>query len=174
MDRLLRLIPPRRAPLIVLAGATATILGALFFEHGLGYVPCALCLEQRWPYYIAIPLTALALIGSREANIGRWPQWLMGLVGVIWLVSAGLALRHMGVEWGWWEGPAGCGGGSGLAGSVADLSAALSAARVVPCDAPAWTFLGLSLAGYNFLISLALAAVSFIPLLAGRPEPSRS
>lgn len=170
METLLRLVPPRRAPLIVLAGAAATILGALFFEHVLGYAPCALCLEQRWPYYAALPLTALALVVSREANLGEWPEWLMGLVGLVWLLSAGLALRHMGVEWGWWEGPAGCGGGAGLPASVNDLGTALTATRVVPCDEPAWTFLGLSLAGYNFLISLALAVVSFVPLAAGWKE----
>ena len=170
MDRLLALLPPRRAPLIVLAGALVTLLGALFFEHGLGYAPCALCLEQRWPYYVAIPLTALALVVSREANLGEWPEWLMAAIGAIWLVSAGLALRHMGVEWGWWQGPAACGGGGALSGSVDDLGAALAGARVVPCDVPAWTFLGLSLAGYNFLISLGLAAVSFLPLAAGWRE----
>ena len=170
MDALFRLVPPRRAPLIVLAAALTTILCALFFEHALGYVPCALCLEQRWPYYIAIPAAALAWIVSREANLGLWPEWLMGAISVVWLVSAGLALRHMGVEWGWWEGPAGCGGGAAFTGSIDDLDAALSAARVVPCDEPAWTFLGLSLAGYNLLISLGLAAVSFVPLLAGWKE----
>ncbi len=159
-------MPPRRAPLFVLALAVATIGGALFFEHVLGYIPCALCLEQRWPYYAAIPLVILGLIVSREANLGHWPTWLMTVVGVIFLVSAALGLRHMGVEWGWWAGPSGCGGTGGVVGSIDDLNAALTGAKIVPCDKPAWTFLGLSLAGYNFIVSLVLAAASFVPAYA--------
>jgi len=160
-----RLMPPRRAPLFVLALASATILGALVFEHGLGYAPCVLCLEQRWPYYTALPVVLLALIVSREANLGRWPAWLMALAGGIFAVSAMLALRHMGVEWGWWDGPAGC-SGSGVPASLDAFIQALDGATVVPCDTPAWTFLGLSLAGYNFMISLVLMAASFSPLYA--------
>jgi len=172
MDTVLNLIPPRRAPLVVLALATATTLGFFFFEHVLGYIPCALCLEQRWPYYIALPLIVVALVVSREANLGRWPTWLMAAIGLIFLVSAALGLRHTGVEWGWWAGPSDCaGGGGGVAGSIEDLNAALSGAvTVVPCDEAAWRFLGISLAGYNFLISLVLAAVSFIPAWAAWKE----
>ena len=172
MNPLLTLIPPRRAPLVVLALATATTLGFFFFEHVLGYVPCALCYEQRWPYYIALPLIVLALIVSREVNLGRWPTWLMTAIGLIFVVSAILGLRHAGVEWGWWEGPADCGSGAGgIAGSIDDLNAALSGnITIVPCDKAAWRFLGLSLAGYNALISLALAAISFIPAYAAWKE----
>ncbi|WP_422027038.1 disulfide bond formation protein B [Pyruvatibacter mobilis] len=172
MKRLLAMIPPRRAPLVTLAIVLATIAGFLVFEHLLGYVPCALCLEQRWPYYIALPIILAAWFVSREANLGRWPTWLMALVGVIFVVSAILGLRHAGVEWGWWEGPADCGGGAGaMSGSIADLNAALSGnTTIVPCDKAAWRFLGISLAGYNFLISLALAAVSFIPAYAAWKE----
>lgn len=172
MNTLLTVIPPRRAVLVVLAGTIATILGFLFFEHVLGYVPCALCYEQRWPFYIALPLLLVALFVSREANLGRWPTWLMTAIGFIFVVSAILGLRHAGVEWDWWEGPADCGGGGGgVAGSIEDFNAALSGnITIVPCDKAAWRFLGLSLAGYNVLVSLALAAVSFIPAYAARKE----
>ncbi len=167
MTLLMTIMPPRRVPLFVLALSIATIGGALFFEHVLGYIPCNLCLEQRWPYYIAIPLTLVTLVVSREANLGRWPTWLMSLVGMIFLVSAALGLRHMGVEWDWWEGPTDCGSGAGaLSGSVDALNSALSGAIVVPCDKAAWTFLGISLAGYNFIISLVLAVAAFIPAFA--------
>ncbi len=171
MDTVLDAIPPRRAPLVALALAAATILGALFFEHVLGILPCELCLDQRWPYYIAIPVLLVALFISREANLGHWGEWLMTAAGLIFVVSAGLAFRHMGVEWGWWAGPSGCsGGGGGVAGSVADLGAQLSGAKVIRCDEVAWSFLGLSLAGYNFLISLALAGICLIPAWAAWKE----
>lgn len=172
MNALMKVIPPRTAPLLVLALATATTLGFFFFEHILGYVPCALCLEQRWPYYIALPLILVAVFVSREANLGRWPTWLMAAIGLIFVVSAVLGLRHAGVEWGWWPGPSDCGSGAGaFAGSIDDLNAALSSSiTIVPCDKAAWRFLGISLAGYNFLISLALAAISFIPAYAAWKE----
>lgn len=171
MDRLLALIPPRRAPLVTLAIVLATMAGFLIFEHLLGYIPCTLCLEQRWPYYIALPIILAALFISREANLGRWPTWLMALIGLIFVVSAILGLRHAGVEWGWWAGPSDCGSGGSISGSIDDLNAALSGnTTVVPCDQAAWRLLGISLAGYNFLISLALAAISFIPAYAAWKE----
>ena len=144
----------RQAALAVVLAAAATIGGALVFEHVFGYVPCKLCLIQRNPYYVAMPLGLVAaLLPSRWTQVGLW------LLAVIFLVSAGLGAYHAGVEWGFFVGPSDCGGGSGAgAGNVGDFLNQLQNTRVVSCTAAAWRFLGLSLAGWNVLISLALAA----------------
>jgi disulfide bond formation protein DsbB len=144
----------RQAALAAALGAAATVGGALVFEHVFGYVPCKLCLIQRNPYYVAIPLGLLAaLLPARYARAGLW------LLALVFLLSAGLGAYHSGVEWGFFAGPSDCGGGSGAgAGNVGDFLNQLQSTRVVSCTEAAWRFLGLSLAGWNVLISLALAA----------------
>jgi disulfide bond formation protein DsbB len=144
----------RQAALAVALGAAATVGGALVFEHVFGYVPCKLCLIQRNPYYIAIPLGFLAaLLPPRYARAGLW------CLALLFVVSAGLGAYHSGVEWGFFAGPSDCGGGSGAgAGNMGDFLNQLQNTRVVSCTEAAWRFLGLSLAGWNVLISLALAA----------------
>jgi len=160
---------PFVAALAVALGGAATILGAYFFQYVLGLPPCPLCLDQRVPYYIAIPLgLALAVWIWRGAPVWAVRAGLAALV-VVMLVGAGLGLYHAGVEWRWWPGPTDCSGpvGAGL-GSAADLMSRIEVARVVRCDEAAWRFLGLSLAGYNVLIALVLAAVAGWGLAASR------
>ncbi len=144
----------RQAALAVALGAAATVGGALVFEHAFGYVPCKLCLTQRNPYYIAVPLGLLAaLLPPRWTRAGLW------LLVATFAVSAGLGAYHSGVEWGFFAGPSDCGGGAGAgAGNVGDFLNQLQNTRVVSCTEAAWRFLGLSLAGWNVLISLGLAA----------------
>ena len=144
----------RQAALAVVLAAAATIGGALVFEHAFGYVPCKLCLTQRNPYYIAMPLGLVAaFLPPHWTRAGLW------LLALVFLVSAGLGAYHAGVEWGFFMGPSDCGGGSGAgAGNVGDFLNQLQNTRVVSCTEAAWRFLGLSLAGWNVLISLALAA----------------
>ena len=146
----------RQAASAVALAAAATVGGALVFEHAFGYVPCKLCLIQRNPYYIAIPLgLAAAVLPPRWGRISLW------LLALVFAVSAGLGSYHAGVEWGFWAGPSDCGGGSGAgAGNVGDFLNQLQTTRVVSCTEAAWRFLGLSLAGWNVLISLGLAGFS--------------
>ncbi len=152
----------RQAALAVALGAAATVGGALVFEHAFGYVPCKLCLIQRNPYYIAIPLGVVAaLLPPRWTRMGLW------LLALVFVVSAGLGAYHSGVEWGFFAGPSDCGGGAGAgAGNVGDFLNQLQSTRVVSCTEAAWRFLGLSLAGWNVLISLGLAA--FAAMAASR------
>jgi disulfide bond formation protein DsbB len=161
----LRREPAVVATLVVFAGSTATILGAWYFQYVLGFAPCPLCLEQRLPYYIVIPLSLLLMI----AAIVRAPRALIivGFLAIIaaMLSSAALGAYHAGVEWRWWPGPSDC------SGPISDFTAKplldqLRTMRVVRCDEAAWRFLGLSLAGYNALISLALAAIAALGLAA--------
>jgi disulfide bond formation protein DsbB len=157
---ILRDQPVAAAATIVALGGMATILGAWFFQYVLGYLPCELCLQQRIPYYVAIPLAVIVAAGA----LAGWPRRLLvaGLVviALTMLVGAGLGVYHSGVEWKWWAGPTACGGTLGDLGSAGDLLSRVQTTRVIRCDEAAWRFLGLSLAGYNVLISLALAAIA--------------
>ncbi|MFM9973369.1 MAG: disulfide bond formation protein B [Beijerinckiaceae bacterium] len=152
--------PPRRAGLLLVL-ASAVIAGAWFTEIVLGYVPCKLCLIQRWPFYFAIPLAALALLitGPLRTPRAAWPAFAM--LGAIFMVSAALGAHHAGVEWGWWAGPADCGGrvADGPA-NVADLLSAMQKTRIVSCTEAPFRILGLSLAGWNALISFVLATIA--------------
>jgi disulfide bond formation protein DsbB len=160
------LLAPRRAALLVLAVAALTIGGALVFEHGLGYVPCKLCLTERKPYYVGMPLALLAaLLAGRLRGAARA---LLACLALVFLVGAGLGAYHAGAEWGFWPGPSDCGGGTGAApGDVGDFLKTLGSTRVVDCTQAAWRFLGVSLAGWNALIAAALAA--FAGVAAARP-----
>ena len=141
------LFPPIAALLLALASA-AILLAVLALQYLGDLPPCPLCVWQRWPY---VALVAVGLIGW------RWrPQALLALAVPVLLLGAGLGAYHMGVEQGWWALPAGCAAGEG-AQSVEELKRLLAEAPPA-CDQVGFTFLGLSLAGWNVVASLALAA----------------
>jgi len=156
----LRSTPIATAAVIVAAGGAATILGAYFFQYVIGLKPCPLCLEQRFAYYFAIPLALMALLG---ASFGASRRVLIGalvVIAAIMLWNAGLGGYHAGVEWKWWEGPRDCTGDISSFGNAGDLLRQMQTTSLVRCDEIPWSFLGLSLAGYNALISLVLAIVA--------------
>jgi len=152
--------PALIAALLIAIVAAATLAGAWFFQLVLDIRPCPLCLEQRYAYYLAIPLAALtALAAGRDA-----PRALV-LLGLLFLALAALGnavlgTYHAGVEWGFWQGPTDCTGPVGNLGSAGTLLERLDTAKVIRCDEVQWRFLGLSLAGYNVLISLLMAAIA--------------
>jgi len=160
LPRLLQDITPLRAAAGVLLVAFATIAGAWVFEWA-GYAPCELCLMQRWAYYAGVPLAALVAIIA-----ARGPRGLAGaglaLLGLIFLGGMIFGAYHAGVEWGFWPGPTGCTGALARADSMADFLKQLETTKVVRCDAVAIRILGLSLAGWNAVISAAMAALAFI------------
>jgi disulfide bond formation protein DsbB len=151
--------PALSAALAITLIAAATLAGAWFFQLVLGIVPCPLCLEQRYAYYLAIPLGALVSFGA--ARHALRPVLLLGLaiLTLAVLANAGLATYHAGVEWKLWQGPTDCTGPIGNLGSAGSLLERLDTVKVIRCDEVQWTFLGLSLAGYNVLISLLMAAI---------------
>ena len=152
--------PVKLAALAVLLIGLAAILGAWYFQLVIGLPPCPLCLEQRYAYYFAIPLAAMVLLGlsvgaSRKALVAA-----LAVIALVMLWNAGLGAYHAGVEWKFWQGPQDCSGALTDLGTAGGLLDKLKSIRVVRCDEIAWSFLGLSLAGYNALISLALALIA--------------
>jgi disulfide bond formation protein DsbB len=156
---------------IALAGAAA-LLGAWFFQYVIGLPPCPLCLEQRIPYYVGIPLAALIAAGALAGAPRKLLILGFAVLAAAMLWNAGLGAYHAGVEWHWWAGPQDCSGPVNSFGSAGNLMRHLQDIRVVRCDEAAWRFLGLSLAGYNMLISLALAAGALAGVAAARRRPA--
>jgi disulfide bond formation protein DsbB len=152
--------PALTAALAVTAIAAATLAGAWFIQLALGIQPCPLCLEQRYAYYLVVPLAVLiAIAAARDAPRAVLVAGL-AVVALATLGNAGLATYHAGVEWGFWKGPTECTGPIINLGSAGNLLQRLDTVKVVRCDEVQWKFLGLSLAGYNVLISLAMAAIA--------------
>jgi len=158
--------PATAAAIAAFVLSLATLCGAWFFEYVLKLAPCPLCLMQRIPYHVIIPLSLLLAI----AALVRAPPNLL-LVGCAAIAIAAacsvvLGIYHAGVEWHWWAGPADCSGPLTDLRTGGSLLDQLHAVHVVRCDEAAWRFLGLSLAGYNVLISLALALIAGFGLAA--------
>jgi len=161
--------PAAAAAFAVFALSAATLAGAWYFQLVLKLPPCPLCLEERIAYHVVIPLSLLMAI----AALVRAPHKLLtvGFVAIIVAVlcNAVLGTYHAGVEWHLWAGPTDC------TGPLTDLNAGgsllnqLHSIHVVRCDEAAWRFLGISLAGYNVLISLALAVLAGAGLFARKP-----
>jgi disulfide bond formation protein DsbB len=165
-------ITPFRAALLVLVIAAATILGAWAFQLA-GYSPCELCLKQRVPYYVGIPIALLTLlVASRHQHgLHRAARFGLAALTLIFIASALFGAYHAGVEWGFWPGPADCTGTLEKAESMNDFMKQLQTVKVVRCDAVAIRILGLSLAGWNALISALMALVAGIGAAPGMRWP---
>ena len=161
--------PTMQAAVAVALGGAATLLGAWYFQYVVGLAPCPLCLEQRVAYYFAIPLAALVMLGVAYGATPKVLQLALLAIAAGMLWNAGLGVYHSGIEWKWWPGPQECSGTLNF-GNIDDLLDRARRGTVVRCDQAAWRdpVLGLSLAGYNALISLALAAVATWGALAKR------
>ena len=148
------------AALAITAIATATLAGAWFFQLVLDIVPCPLCLEQRYAYYLAVPLGALTALAAARGSSRNLLLAGFAILALAALGNAALGAYHAGVEWGLWQGPTECTGPVVNLGSAGNLLERLDTVKVVRCDEVQWQFLGLSLAGYNVLISLLMAALA--------------
>ncbi|MGM4915905.1 disulfide bond formation protein B [Tardiphaga sp. 813_E8_N1_3] len=152
--------PALVAALVVGLIALATLAGAWFFQLVLDIRPCPLCLEQRYAYYLAIPLAVLvAIAAGRNAPRGLVVTGLV-VLALAALANAVLGGYHAGVEWKFWQGPTDCSGPVVDLGKAGSLLERLDTVKVIRCDEVQWRFLGLSLAGYNVLISLLMAAIA--------------
>jgi disulfide bond formation protein DsbB len=146
---MLKSLSPRQSLLAVFAVTLAVILGAFVFEY-LGYAPCELCLKQRYAYYAVIPFAlVMSFMPSRVQRLALY------LVAAVMLGSMVFGIYHSGVEWKWWPGPGTCTGGD-LGGGLPDLTK-----KPVMCDEPAIRIIGLSLAGWNAVISAVVSGFAF-------------
>jgi len=136
---------------LALAIPVALLGGAYISQYVFGLYPCEMCWWQRYPHFAALVLALAALVQPRQK---LWPL----LAGLAILTSGLIGAFHAGVEYHWWEGITGC---ATTAKAGGDPLAAILNAPIVRCDVPAWTLFGISLAGFNFLISTAGALAIF-------------
>jgi disulfide bond formation protein DsbB len=169
-DAFSALARPRLVLLAIVLASLAVLTAAFTAQYLFGIEPCVLCLYQRVPYGAT---AVLAVGGVSFAGEGRMAGMIVGLCGVVFLTGAGLAFYHVGVEQHWWGSIAACGGGAPGDMTVEQLRAGLAAQPPKPCDQVDWTLFGVSLAGYNVLSSLSLAAFSLAGarILIGRGAP---
>ena len=148
----------------------------LAIAHGFqtfeGLAPCTLCLRQRDAYWAAGAVALVFLVVVRLPGGPRLRAASCWLLGLIFLAGAGIAVYHAGAEWKFWPGPTTCSSSGATSVDVQAMSALLKGAKIhgPACDQAAWVFLGLSMAGWNALISLALAGLSGVAALRERSK----
>ena len=139
---------------VVLAASVAVLGAALLSQYWGGLAPCELCLLERWPWWIAIAASAVSWLAGERLALSIPAAFL----AIVFLVGAGLGFYHAGVELHWFPGPSACTAGDDAATSIDALRAQLVGKQAVMCDQVQLSLFGISLAGWNFLISLGLAA----------------
>ena len=148
----------RTAAAVIAVIGALTIAGVYFFQYVLGYPPCPLCLDQRMAYYVCVPLAALLWLGDSASRKVLVLGFAAITIAMLW--NAGLSAYHAGVEWKLWAGPTDCSGPINSFGDASNMLNRLQNIRIVRCDEAAWRFLGISLAGYDVLVSLFLVIVA--------------
>jgi disulfide bond formation protein DsbB len=145
-------------PPALIALASIAILGtALASQYLGGLAPCELCHYQRWPYVFTIVVGLTAWLAPVEV---AWRPWMVGACAAAFGIGGAIAIYHAGVEYGFFAGPTACSGIGGTPDTIEALRQQLLAQPVVRCDEPAWTMMGISMAGYNAIVSTMLAAAS--------------
>lgn len=134
--------------------------GAYLSQYGFGLYPCEMCWWQRWPHFAAIALALLSYVAPPRR------LWI-ALAGLAILISGLIGAYHAGVEYRWWPGITNC--AVVVSGGTGNALEDIMNTPLVRCDEAAWTLFGISLAGYNFLISTA-AAVGILWLLQRKPD----
>lgn len=153
---------PQRLPLssqlglLAVLGSGALLGGALFFQYGLGLAPCEMCHWQRWPHMVAMLAGMGAFVTSNNRKLATG---LLVIAVAAVAVTAGLGVFHAGVEYRWWAGPQACSGTIPTGLSPEELKKILFSAKMVRCDEPAWKLAGISMAGWNAILSALLAIV---------------
>jgi disulfide bond formation protein DsbB len=158
----------RAAAMIIAVLGALTIGGFLFFQHVLGYPPCPLCLDQRMAFYVSVPLAVLLWLGIGHGASRKVVMLGFFAIAAVMFWNSGLSAYHSGIEWKFWSGPPDCSGPINGLGSATDMLRRLQDIHIVRCDEAAWRFLGLSLAGYDVLVSLLLALVALFGAKASR------
>ena len=139
----------QKTALLAAAGSAGLMIGALIFQYGFGMAPCKMCIWQRWPHVIVIALGAV---------IYFYPNRFLALLGGLVVFYGGcIGVFHAGVEQKWWEGPTDfTGTGLSLTDNLLDMTAPVS---IVMCDVIPWSLFGISMAGWNAIISFGLVYI---------------
>ena len=145
----------QKARALALLVPAALLAGAWGFQLIGHLYPCEMCHWQRWPHYAALPIALLAFVP------GLPQRPLVVLAAIAIAVSGAIGVAHAGVEYHWWQGFTPC---TSTFSSGGDTLSAIMNAPVVRCDAPQWTFAGISLAGFNAIVSLSGALVILVLL----------
>jgi disulfide bond formation protein DsbB len=164
--------PPLAAAAIVTVIGALAICGFLFFQYVMLLAPCPLCLEQRHAFYVCVPLAAMLWLGASHGLSRK--VLLLGflVIATFMLWNTYLAAFHAGVEWKFWQGPTDCSGPIDKIGSVNNMLKQLDRISLVRCDEAAWKFLGISLSGYDVLVSLFLALTAAWGATAAYARPA--
>jgi len=161
-----RLSLTERALGIALVASASMLAGAHLFERVGGLIPCILCLDQREAHWTGLAVAFVGLLFARLFKSNMGAAAAVGAAALVYAVSAGLAFYHTGVEYGYWPGPAICSGGA-VNIDVANLAASLDQPASGPsCEDVQWRFFGISMAGYNLLVSAGLFALTLFAALA--------
>lgn len=143
-------------------GMESAAISGLYFAALCGALPCHLCLMQRWAYYFVVPAGILIAVAAFRGAPHRLLGAALLLVAAALLANAVFGGYHSGVEWGLWKGPSDCTGTLPDLGSLkGGLLAQIDKAQVVPCDKVQWQLFGISLAGFNAMISAFLCCFAF-------------
>lgn len=153
--------------------ALAVLITAFGFQYIGGYQPCELCYLQRIPYYVAIPVLFGALVAV-SAEQPRTAALLFFLAALVFLTNAGLGAYQAGAEWAFWPGPTTCSGEQPISQQAGNLLDALKTTNVVRCDVAQLRILGLSFAGWNVLVSLALFTLALKTAFRAAPSADRN
>jgi disulfide bond formation protein DsbB len=142
--------------LILSALASFGLLAAAFwFEIIVGLPPCNLCIWQRWPHAIIIAIAGVGLVAIKQ-------NWMLLLIVLSAIITALFGLYHSGVEQGWWSGPSGCSNQLNSDTDISSLTTSLLEMPVVKCDEIAWSLMGISMAGWNSILSVSIAIFAFL------------
>jgi disulfide bond formation protein DsbB len=152
--------PALAASVAITVVGALTICGFFFFQYVMLLAPCPLCLEQRTAFYVSVPLAALLWLGASHGASKKVLFIGFLVIAGFMLWNTGLATYHAGVEWKWWQGPTDCSGPIDKIGSVTGMMNQLQRISLVRCDEAAIRILGISLSGYDALVSLFLALVA--------------
>jgi disulfide bond formation protein DsbB len=156
----MRQIAPNQLPTLIVLASAMVLVAVTVFEHGFGYEPCQLCLYQRIPWWSALGLGSIAMILMKARPTLALMVVITALVAIA--IGGGIAAYHAGVEYKFWEGPAGCTGARNLVAGLSDALGKVDSGPVPPaCDEVPWSLFGISMAGCNFLFSLGLIAVCY-------------
>lgn len=160
-------ITHKNLALLICAASVGALAFAYTAQYGFNLQPCILCLYQRKPYFAVIALSLLAAFFADRKP--RTAFALLLLSGAAFVVGMGIAGFHTGVENGWWKGLDACGDAALPENATLEqMQEYIMNRPIVRCDVAGWKFLGISMTGYNFMLSTALAAFTFFFALRKR------